>query len=137
MSARPDSSETLSSLQRCLEAYQRLLDLAEEQERILAEGRIADLPPLLLRKAELVERAGAHLARVRDAPSRARAQPAFRSGVETLRGLMARLVEVEERCARAAPPTGSGKPRAQAAAAYRARSPGGAAAPLPPHKAPR
>ncbi len=121
MSAHTDPSETLSALHRCLEAYQGLLDLAGEQERILAEGRMADLPPLLLRKAELVEQARLHLGQVRDAPSEARAQQAFRSGVETLRSLMARLVEIEERCARVMMPKAVASSRAQAAAAYRAQ----------------
>ncbi len=123
MSVHPDRAEIIAALNRCLEAYQGLLELAEEQERILAEGRIADLPSLLLQKAELVERARSLLARVRDAPPEEKTRRAFRSGMEALRTLMARLVEIEERCIRAAEPRGTVNPRAQAVAAYRAQAP--------------
>ena len=122
MSQNGDPCEPLAALRRCLDVYGRLLELAREQERILAEGRIADLPPLLLRKAELVEQARAPLERVSAVPERARASDAFRRGLEELRVLMARLVEIEERCARAAPTPG-GPPKARAAAAYQAQSP--------------
>ena len=102
------------------EIYGRILVLANEQHALLLDGRIADLGPVIQKKADAVEEAAVVMAKLKGYAGEEN-QRIIREGIKRLSLLVAEVMEVEDRCQKlyAAPlPTPKAPPAGRVASLY-------------------